>query len=138
MKPLAQDIVREIVSELYEQKVLSNRMRPLYVERLLARLLGGNWKCVGGDWSGWDLEDAGGLRIEIKQSAARQTWTDGPTRKGNATKPIFDIEERAGVRTWRRPCRHWCRILSACLAPAPRDIERAVNLQFFERANAGA
>lgn len=92
MKQLANDIIKEIVKELYKQRVLSNLLRPLYVERLLARLLAGNWKCVGGDWSGWDLEDGvSGLRIEVKQSAARQTWS-----KDKPTKPIFDIEERTG------------------------------------------
>jgi hypothetical protein len=97
MKPIAKEIIGELVDELYAQRVMSNLTRPLYVERLLARLLNGRWQCVGSDWSGWDLENPDTkLRIEVKQSAARQTWTDGPTRVSKATKPIFDIEERTG------------------------------------------
>ena len=107
MKPLAKEIVEEIVTELYRQRVLSNLMRPLYVEHLLARLLAGQCRCVGADWSGWDLEDAdSGMRIEVKQSAARQTWS-----REKPAKPIFDIAERTGYyangTTWitvpRRP-----------------------------------
>ena len=97
MKPIAKEILDELVIELYGQPIMSNLTRPIYVERLLARLLKGDWRFVGGDWSGWDLENTSTLaRIELKQSAARQTWTDGPTRIGKPTKPIFDIEERTG------------------------------------------
>lgn len=100
MKSIAESVVDDLVQELYGQRVLSNLMRPPYVERLLARLLGESWRCVGGDWSGWDLQDSdSGLRAEVKQSAARQTWSDGPTRQGKPTKPIFDIEERTGYYT---------------------------------------
>jgi hypothetical protein len=97
MKLIAQEIIKELVDELYGQPIMSNLTRPIFVERLLVRLLKGDWRYVGGDWTGWDLENTSSLaRIELKQSAARQTWTDGPTRMGKPTKPIFDIEERAG------------------------------------------
>lgn len=97
MKPIAKEIIEEIVDELYGKNILSNLTRPLYVEKLLVRLLGANWHHVGGDWSGWDLENAEShLRLEVKQSAARQTWTDGPSRIGKPTKPIFDIRDRTG------------------------------------------
>ena len=97
MKDIAKEIIEEIVAELYGKKVLSNLSRPLYVEKLLVRLLGPDWQYVGGDWSGWDLENSQShLRLEVKQSAARQTWTDGPSRIGKPTKPIFDIRDRNG------------------------------------------
>ena len=57
MKPIAREIVDEIVQELFGKKILSNLTRPLYIERLLARILKGTWKCVGGDWWGWELEN---------------------------------------------------------------------------------
>lgn len=97
MKPIAQEIIREIVDELYGKPILSNLTRPLYVERLLVRLLGSDWQYVGGDWSGWDLENTQShLRVEVKQSAARQTWTDEASGTRKSTKPIFDIRERTG------------------------------------------
>jgi hypothetical protein len=97
LKPIAKETIAEMVAELYGQPIMSNLTRPLYLEKLLARLLKGEWRHVGGDWSGWDLENfASRARIELKQSAARQTWTDSPTRVGKPTKPIFDIQERTG------------------------------------------
>jgi hypothetical protein len=97
VKQIAKEIIDQIVEELYSQRILSNLTRPLYVEKLVARLLKGDWRHVGSDWSGWDLENSKThIRIEVKQSAARQTWTDGPTRSGKPTKPIFDIAERTG------------------------------------------
>jgi hypothetical protein len=95
--PLARRIVHGLVEDLYRKKVWSNLTRPAYVERLVAQLLGDGWQCVGTDWSGWDIEHATTkCRIEVKQSAARQPWTDGPGRTGNPTKPVFDIKERTG------------------------------------------
>lgn len=97
MKPIAKEIIKELVEELYGQRIMSNLTRPLFLEKLLTKLLKGEWRHVGGDWSGWDLEHTkSGARIELKQSAARQTWTDGPARVGKPTKPVFDIEERTG------------------------------------------
>jgi hypothetical protein len=54
--------------------------------------LGADWKICSGDWRGWDFEHRDGCRLEVKQSAARQTWTGTRT----ATKPIFDIRARSG------------------------------------------
>lgn len=97
MKQIAREIIDDIVRELYQTGVLSNLTRPLYIEKLLVRLLGNEWRHVGGDWSGWDVENVRSkARLEVKQSAARQTWTDGPDRKGKPTNPIFDIDERSG------------------------------------------
>ena len=90
------EILAEIVRELFDQPIMSNLARPHYVERLVGRGLGASWTHVGGNWSGWDLQNANFARIEVKQSAARQTWSDRPGRLGKRTKPIFDIRERSG------------------------------------------
>ncbi len=34
--------------------------------------LGDEWKLVSANWSGWDIESRDGIRVEVKQSAARQ------------------------------------------------------------------
>jgi hypothetical protein len=61
------------------------------------RLLGPDWKYVGGDWSGWDIEHkTSRLRLEVKQSAARQSWADARSGIGKPSKPIFDIRARTG------------------------------------------
>jgi len=82
MSDLHQKIIRQIMSEFYDQPIMSNLARPHYIERLIALGLGGDWKLVSANWSGWDIENATGVRIEVKQSAARQVWTDRPSLRG--------------------------------------------------------
>jgi hypothetical protein len=97
MKPIAKIIISGIVNELYNKSIMSNLTRPIYVERLLQHLLGAHWRYAGADWAGWDLENlVSRARVEVKQSAARQIWSDALTREGKETKPIFDIRERSG------------------------------------------
>ena len=71
--------------------VMQNVIRSAYVEFQIGVLLGDEWDHVGKDWGGWDFE-RDGVRLEIKQSAARQTWN----LKGGASKPSFDIAPRTG------------------------------------------
>ena len=89
-------IIEQIVADFYDTPIMGNVVRPHYVERMIALGLGGDWKLVSADWSGWDLENANGVRIEVKQSAAHQTWTDLPSMKGRATRGSFDIKARTG------------------------------------------
>jgi hypothetical protein len=70
---LGRTIVSELARELLDRPVISNLMRAALVERLVLHALGPSWRYVGADWSGRDLEDARGARVEVKQSAARQT-----------------------------------------------------------------
>ena len=97
---VAEKILKDLTDGFFNQRVMSNLIRPHYVERLVVHCLGDPWHHVGGEWAGWDIENRHTLaRLEVKQSAARQTWTDGPSRKGLPTRPIFDIAERTGYFT---------------------------------------
>ena len=58
--------------------------------------LGGDGQLVRAGWSGWDLQHQDGARLEVKPSAARQTWTGHGSLKGRATRGSFDIGERKG------------------------------------------
>ena len=62
----------------------------------MTRGLGKGFSLVSADWSGWDVEHEGGARIEVKQSAARQTWTDEPSIAGKPAPSNFDIRARSG------------------------------------------
>jgi hypothetical protein len=99
IESISAGIISDLANALFDQPVMSNLARPLYVERLVLAALGPSWTHVGADWAGWDLEDVRGTRIEVKQSAARQTWTDGPTSLGSPTRPVFDIASRTGYYT---------------------------------------
>ena len=43
---------------------------------LVSQILGSECKYAGNDWAAWDLERKDGIRVEIKQSAAAQSWGD--------------------------------------------------------------
>lgn len=90
---------RRLMADLYDQRVMSNLMRPAYVEFMIAVILGKGWRLVSADWAGWDLENAQGARLEVKQSAARQTWTDRSSLAGRPGRGVFDIAVRRGY--WR-------------------------------------
>jgi len=85
--------ILERLAALYDRPVIQNNLRRLYVEFLVGELLGRDRKTVGSDWMSWDLEGSNGERVEVKQSAAKQTWP----RKGNkASTPGFNIAPKAG------------------------------------------
>jgi hypothetical protein len=84
--------IRAKVAAAFGSPLVSNIYRGLVTEIIVGAALGPEWELRSGDWRGWDFEHPTGLRLEVKQSAARQTWTG--TRK--ATVPIFDIRTRTG------------------------------------------
>jgi hypothetical protein len=81
-----------VCAAAFGSPLVSNIYRWLVAEIIVGAALGPEWELCSGDWCGWDFEHPTGLRLEVKQSAARQTWTG--TRK--ATVPIFDIRTRTG------------------------------------------
>jgi len=86
-----------LAERLFGQKLIQNQFRSLFVEALIApRLEIYGWHYTGDGWCGWDFQHGpqiSGCRLEVKQSAARQTWSKHNNRK---TLPIFDIKARTG------------------------------------------
>ena len=83
----------QIADDLFGGPLIQNAWRGEWAERLVLAALGGGWRQVGGDWQSHDLERDDGLRVEVKQGAARQTWhTDGAP----PSAPAFDIASRTG------------------------------------------
>ena len=82
----------------YDQRIMNNTQRGDYVECMIASALGADWRLTseeGWDWAAWDCEHAAsGARLEIKQSAAQQTWDDELHRPRR--DPRFDIRPRRG------------------------------------------
>ena len=80
----------------YERRVMNNVDRGTFFECMVAALLGAEWGLtwiLGDDWLPWDIEHAPSqAKIEIKQSAARQSWH--PPNMPNARPPRFDIAPR--------------------------------------------
>jgi hypothetical protein len=90
--PTVDEIRAKVCAAAFGGPLVSNIYRGLVAEIIVGAALGAEWQLCSGDWRGWDFEHPTGLRLEVKQSAARQTWTG--TRK--ATVPIFDIRTRTG------------------------------------------
>jgi hypothetical protein len=90
--PSVDEIRAKVCAAAFGSPLASNIYRGLVAEIIVGAALGPEWELCSGDWRGWDCEHPTGLRLEVKQSAARQTWTG--TRK--ATVPIFDIRTRTG------------------------------------------
>jgi len=86
-----------LAERLFGQKLIQNQFRSLFVEALIApELENYGWHYTGDGWCGWDFQhgpEISGCRLEVKQSAARQTWAKHNDRK---TSPIFDIKARSG------------------------------------------
>ncbi|ODT86466.1 hypothetical protein [Phenylobacterium sp. SCN 70-31] len=101
MIPAAADVVSDVSARAFGRPLVSNHLRSMVVETIMALSLPAGWTCCGEDWAGWDLSHDDGTRLEVKQSAARQTWP-APRRPA---QPTFDIRERTGWwegATWFR------------------------------------
>ena len=97
-----EDVIHKRILEMligrYDRCIMNNVQRGDYVECMIASALGADWRLTseeGWDWAAWDSEHtASEARLEIKQSAARQSWdseSDRPRRN-----PSFDIRPRRG------------------------------------------
>ena len=73
---------------LFDRPIIQNNLRGLYAELMVLELLGEGWRHAGDDWAAWDLQHEDGTRLEVKQSAASQSWM--PSSKGYIA-PRFSI-----------------------------------------------
>ena len=65
---------------------------------MVALALGPEWKLPcehRWDWAPWDIEHESGARIEVKQSAVRQTWDREEVAERR--NPSFNIALRKGI-----------------------------------------
>ena len=85
------EVVAKVADAAFGRPLVTNVLRAQLVEAMVALVLEPAWHWCGADYAPCDLERADGLRLEVKQSAARQSWsTDKPS------KPIFDVAARTG------------------------------------------
>lgn len=83
----------EIAVSVFGGPLLQNTYRGVFVEHLIAAALGNSWRLAGADWLSWDIESDDGLRLEVKNSAAKQSWHEDGAAPSPAT---FDIASRTG------------------------------------------
>jgi len=95
---LGDDLDRKVFDAVFGRKVIQNNFRATYFEFIVGELLGPDWRHFGLEWAGFDFLGPQGERLEVKQSAARQSWAAG---KAGYAPPQFDIRERTG--RWEGP-----------------------------------
>ena len=74
-------IVTRLTHRLFGSPLLRNSIRGELVEEMVAQALEPEWALCAGDWAAYDLKQVANLtemrrplRIQVKQSAARQSW----------------------------------------------------------------
>ncbi|MEI9889858.1 MAG: hypothetical protein WDN45_03760 [Caulobacteraceae bacterium] len=94
IQPTAEEVVAHALEAMFGKPLVTNVFRSMLVEAMIAKALTPTWKWCAADYSSWDFERSDGLRLEVKQAAARQTWT---TVEGRPSKARFDIAHREGA-----------------------------------------
>src|SRR5262245_47080210 len=85
------EIALRLAARLFDQRLIQNQFRSTFVEAMIEPYLAPDgWKYVGDAWGGWDFE-RGEHRLEIKQSAAHQVWSEARSLR---TRGSFDIAAR--------------------------------------------
>ncbi len=86
--------VTRLAQRCFGQPIIRNDLRGELVEEIVAMALEPDWVLSGGDWAAFDLKQANGpLRMQVKQSAALQSWRKADVRP---PRPCFSIKEKTG------------------------------------------
>jgi hypothetical protein len=73
--PGREDILARLFSRQFGQPIVRNDLRGELVEEIVGAALEPDWRLCGGDWAAYDVEHVvSGLKIQVKQSAAKQSW----------------------------------------------------------------
>jgi hypothetical protein len=87
-------VIERLTHRLFGSAIIRNDVRGELLEEIVAMALEPEWRLCSGDWAACDLVQANGfLRIQVKQSAARQSWH---TEGGPSPKPNFSIASKTG------------------------------------------
>jgi hypothetical protein len=89
--PTVAEICAKAAAVKFGEPLVVNTDRGFLVEVIVGEALSSEWRWLARDYGGWDFEHQTRCRLEVKHSAARQTWTSR-----NASVPSFDIKARTG------------------------------------------
>jgi hypothetical protein len=85
------DIIAIASEASFGKPRLNNVLRAVVVEAIVSTALGKDWEWCSADWAMCDFRHADGTRLEVKQSAARQSWHRADAAPSRA---VFDIAAR--------------------------------------------
>lgn len=83
-------IIAEATRAIFGKPLVTNVYRSVLTEAVVARALP-DWEWVSADYGSYDFRHPTGLRLEVKQSALRQSWVSL-----TPPKPSWDIKPRTG------------------------------------------
>ena len=98
-RPLAltgAQVVERAAAAMFGKPLVTNTYRSVLAEAMIAQALEPDWTWCSADYASWDFERADGQRLEVKNAAARQSWSQAGARP---CRPNFDIAPRK--RAWR-------------------------------------
>lgn len=91
-----EEVVEAATKEVFGKPLVVNVFRSILVEAMVAESLPASWTWCSTDYAAYDFLHESGIRLEVKQSAARQSWT---TDESKPRRALFDIAPRTGY--WR-------------------------------------
>lgn len=94
MNPGRGRVLSKLFDRLYRGPIIRNDLRGELVEEIVVLALAPEWRLCGSDWGACDLlHEESGLKIQVKQSASRQSWPSGKTGYG---APRYSIATKTG------------------------------------------
>jgi hypothetical protein len=97
------EIALRLAALLFDQQLIQNQFRSAFVEAMIEPYLARDgWQYCGGNWSGWDFQHELGTRLELKQSAAWQTWDPVKLKKVATEQRVAELPPKPGLRLCRR------------------------------------
>ena len=70
------EIALRLAKRLFDTPLIQNQHRSTFVEEMIAPYLqASGWRHTGNNWGSFDFKHSDGTMLEVKQSAAQQTWS---------------------------------------------------------------
>ncbi len=91
--PTSAEVIQKANHAVFGKPLITNVFRGHIVEAMIALAVEPEWQWCSADYASWDFENRNGTRLEVKQSAYRQSWV---TPVGAKITPGFDIKARTG------------------------------------------
>jgi hypothetical protein len=86
-------IIARAAEAAFGRPLVTNVLRSMLVEAIVEAALDKEWKWCAADYAGWDFVHSDSTKLEVKQSAALQSWAKEGSRP---TRSTFDIAPRTG------------------------------------------
>ena len=83
-------VVKKASAFAFGRPLVMNVLRSIIVEAIVSEALS-DWEWCAHDYASYDFRHGDGTRLEVKQSAARQTWS-----VGRHSRASWDIRPRTG------------------------------------------